>query len=84
MQHERAAWKSSRMKQGHAYTLLKTLEIFLLPSVFGLWNRVSSVVRQWQEKVPNSRFFLSHSVLVLFSHSFFFVLSRSFLVRARE
>jgi hypothetical protein len=38
MQHEQAAWKSSRMQQGHAYTSLKTLA-FSLSSGFGLWNR---------------------------------------------
>jgi hypothetical protein len=46
MQHKQAVRKISRdMQQEHADTLLKTF-VFHLPSGFGLWNRVSSVVRQ--------------------------------------
>jgi hypothetical protein len=57
MQHGHAAWTSSmEKKHGHAYTLLKTL-VFPLLSGFGLWTRVSSVVRQTEKKARISVFF---------------------------
>jgi hypothetical protein len=54
-----------------------------LPSGFGLWNRVSNVVGQKEEKVQICTF-LSYSALSLFSLSIFFALPRSFLLRVRE
>ncbi len=51
-QHEKAVGKSSTdMHAPYSRPLL-----FSLPSGYGLWNRVSSVVRQREKKSTNSRF----------------------------
>jgi hypothetical protein len=62
------------------YILLKTLPFSPAERLWPL-ELGSSVERG---KSANSCFFLSRSALLLFSHSFFFALSRSFLLRVCE
>jgi hypothetical protein len=68
-----AAWKSNR----DMYTPYSRPLLFPLPSGLELWNPVSNVVRQREEKERISAFSL-RSALLLFSRSFFSVLSGSF------
>jgi hypothetical protein len=63
------------------YILLKTLAFHTAEHLWALELGASSI--GWREK-REFALFLSRSALSLFSRSFFFALSRSFLLRARE
>jgi hypothetical protein len=78
MQHKQAAWKSNRdMHTPYSRSLL-----FPLSSGLGLWNPVSNVVRQREEKERIRAFSLRSALLLFFAFVFLraFVL---FFLRAR-
>ncbi len=83
MQHKQASWKSSsNVQQGHAaWTCIHLSQdpcFFSMPSGSRLWNRVSSVVRQREEKARIRDFIIRARRFCFFSCSLFFSLLHSF------